>query len=165
MINDESDINIIKSEVKFFLTKHFNEKTQFCPFEQANESLFVFSSSICINDVVKRLRFLDTTKNVAVKLRKSLLEIDLDLHDKFCDGEDLFGSWDNLPLSDEIFTFLGTLFNTNPVKLLPKYLSNCFLKKFHPITLHRCLIVVIVMMKVTVTIVTLFFQMMKKVMY
>ena len=76
---------------------------------------------ICINDVVKRLRSLDTTKKVAEKLRKSFLEIDFELNDKFCDGEDLLGSWDNLPLSDEILTFLGTLFNINPAKLLPKY--------------------------------------------
>ena len=58
---------------------------------------------------------------VAEKLRKSFLEIYFDLNDKFCDGEDLLGSWDNLPLSDEILTFPGTLFNINPVKLLPKY--------------------------------------------
>ena len=66
MINDESNINI-NFEV-FFLTEHFAEKIQFCPSDGANESLFVFSSSICINDVVKRLRSLDTTKNVAEKL-------------------------------------------------------------------------------------------------
>ena len=65
IINDESNINI-NSEV--FLTEHFAEKIQFCPSEGANESLFVFSSSICINDVVKRLRSLDTTINVAEKL-------------------------------------------------------------------------------------------------
>ena len=121
MINDESNINIINSEVKNFLTEHFAEKIQFCPPERANESLFVFSSSICINDVVKRLRSLDTTKNVAEKLRKSFLEIDFDLNYKFCDGEDLLGSWDNLPLFDEILTLLRTLFNINLAKLLPKY--------------------------------------------
>ena len=123
MINDESNkvINMINSEVKIFLTEHFAEKIQFCPYVRADKSLFVFSSSICINDVVKRLRSLDTTKNVAEKLRKSFLEIDFDLNNKFCDGEDLLGSWDNLSLSDEILTFLGTLFNINPAKLLPKY--------------------------------------------
>ena len=121
MINDDSNIIIINSEVKNFLTEHFAEKIPFCPFDRANESLFVFSSSICINDVVKRLRSLDTTKNVAEKLRKSFREIDFDLNDKFCDGEKLLGSWNNLPLSDEILTFLGTLFNINPAKLLPKY--------------------------------------------
>ena len=68
MINDESYINIINFEVKNFLTEHCPEEIQFCPSERANESLFVFSSSICINDVVKRLRFLETTKNVAEKL-------------------------------------------------------------------------------------------------
>ena len=89
MTNDESNINIIHSEVKKFLTENFAEKIQFCPSERANESLFVISSSICINDVVKRLRSLDTIKNVAEKLRKSFLEIDFDLNDKFSDGEDL----------------------------------------------------------------------------
>ena len=62
MINDESNINIINSEVKIFLTEHFAEKIQFCPSKRANESLFVFSSSVCVNDVGKRLRSLDTTK-------------------------------------------------------------------------------------------------------
>ena len=113
MINDESNIT--------FLTEHFVEKIQLCPSERANESLFVFSSSICINDVVKRLRSLDTTKNVSEKLRKNFLEIEFDLNDKFFDGEDLLGSWDNLPSSVEILTLLGTLFNINPVKLLPNY--------------------------------------------
>ena len=121
MINDESNINIINSEVKIFLTEHFTEKILLCPSKRANESLFVFSSSICINDIVKRLRSFDTTKNVAEKLRKNFLEVDFDLNDKFCDGEDLLGSWDNLPSSIEILTSLGTLFNTNPAKLLPKY--------------------------------------------
>ena len=83
MINDESNINIINSEVKNILTEHFAKKIQFCPSERANQSLFVFSSSICINDAVKRLCSLYTTKNVAEKLRKSFLEIDFDLNDKF----------------------------------------------------------------------------------
>ena len=39
-------------------------KVQKTSSERANESLLVFSSSNCINDVVKRLRSLDTTKNV-----------------------------------------------------------------------------------------------------
>ena len=81
IINDESNINIINSE-------HFAEKNQFCPSERANELLFVFSSLICINVVVKRLRSLDTTKNVAENLRKSFHEVDFDLNDKFCDRED-----------------------------------------------------------------------------
>ena len=120
-LNDESNMNIITSEVKIVLTEHFPEKIQFCPSERANEPLFVFSSSICANDVVERLLSLDATKNIAEKLRKSFLEIDFELNDKFCDGEDLLGSWDNLPLTDEILTFLGTLFTINPEKLLPKY--------------------------------------------
>ena len=101
MINDESNINIINSEVKNFLTEHFAEKVQFCPSERANKSLFVFSSSICINDVVKCLPFLYTTKNVAEKPRKRFLETDYDLNDKFCDGEDLLN-----PVLGIIYRFL-----------------------------------------------------------
>ena len=119
-INDESNMNIINSKVKIVLTEHFAEKIQFCPSERANEPLFVFSSLICANDVVERLHSLDTTKNIAEKLRKSFLAKDFELNDKFCDGEDLLGSWDNLSLTDEILTFLGTLFTINPEKFLPK---------------------------------------------
>ena len=115
MANDESNINIINSEVRNFL------KTQFCLSERANESLFVFPSSTCKNDVVKHLHSLDATKNVAEKLRKNFPEIDFELTDKFCDGDDFLGSWDNLALFNEILTFLGTLFDINPAKLLPKY--------------------------------------------
>ena len=158
-INDESNMNIINPEVKIVLTEHFAEKIQFCPSERANEPLFVFSSLICANDVVERLHSLDTTKNVAEKFRKSFLEKDFELNDKFCDGEDLLGSCDNLSLTDEILTFLGILFTINPEKPLPKYPE-----KYPSITLHRCSILVIIMTKVTVIIVTLLFQMMMKVM-
>ena len=75
-INDGSNMNIINSKVKIVLTEHFAEKIQFCPSERANEPLFVFSSSICANDVVERLHSLDTAKYVAEKLRKSFLEKD-----------------------------------------------------------------------------------------
>ena len=119
-INDGSNMNIINSKIKIVLTEHFAEKIQFCPSERANEPLFVFSSLICANDVVERLHSLDTTKNVAEKFRKSFLEKDFELNDKFCDGEDLLDSCDNLSLTDEILTFLGTLFTINPEKFLPK---------------------------------------------
>ena len=71
MINDKININIISPEDKTI---------QFCVFDRSGESLFAISSSISINDVVKRLYFLDVTKNVAEKLRKSLLQIDFDLN-------------------------------------------------------------------------------------
>ena len=97
MINDKSNINIISPEDK---------KIQFCAFDRAGESLFAFWSSICLNDVVKRLHFLDVTKIVAENLRKGFLEIDFDLSNKVCGGKDLIGSCYSLPLSDEKLTFL-----------------------------------------------------------
>ena len=108
----------------------------------SNESHFLFSSSTFKNDVVKRLRSLDTTKNVSENLRKSFLEI------RFWDFDfGLMKYWLSFP------------FLSFP-KLLPKYPKNIY-----PITLHRSLIEAIIMTKVTVTIVTLLFQMMMKVMY
>ena len=117
MTNDESNMNVINPEVTNILSEHF----QFCPSEQANKSLFVFSPSTCINDLVKRLSYFDKTKNFSEKLWKSFVKIDFDLNEKFYDGKDLLGSRDNLTLTDEIFTFLGTLFNINLAKVLPKY--------------------------------------------
>ena len=53
MINHEHEINIVNFEVKTFLTEHFQIQIQFCPSEWANESIFVFSSSIDLENVQK----------------------------------------------------------------------------------------------------------------
>ena len=84
MINDLEDISINNSEVKNFLIESMGEDVQFCPSTRSNESLFVISSEISLQDVVKILRSLDATKLVAKKIRKCLLAIDFGLNDKFC---------------------------------------------------------------------------------
>ena len=46
MINNEHETHIVNFEVKTFLTEHVQNKIQYCPSERANESIFVFPSSI-----------------------------------------------------------------------------------------------------------------------
>ena len=69
----------------------------------------------------KRLNFVRPSEQTNHKALEKLPWNRFWLNDTFCDGEDLFGSWNNLSLSDEILTFLGILFNITPAKLLPKY--------------------------------------------
>ena len=105
MINDEHEINIVNSEVKTFLTERFQNQIQFCPSERANESIFVFWSSINLQYVVQKLRSLSMTKIAPEKLRKDFLSIDFNLNDKFCDVNDLSYSWQSLPISDGMLAF------------------------------------------------------------
>ena len=121
MINDLEDININNSEVKNFLIESMVEEIQFCPCTCSNESLFVISSEINIQDVVKILRSIDATKLVAKKIRKCLVDIDFGLNERFCDAEDLKESWEKTLMPDELITFLSTSFNVNPATLRPNY--------------------------------------------
>ena len=68
-----------------------DDNIQFCYSEQQNESTFVFSSKVNIQDVVDKLRSLDGIKLVAKKLRKSLLSFDFKLYETFCDAEEFEG--------------------------------------------------------------------------
>ena len=121
MVNDKDDVNITNSEVKTFLISLMDNHIQFCPSTRSNESLFVFSSDVSLQDVVKILRSLDTTKEVANKIRKCLLKMDFGLNNSFCDAEELKHSWRNTAMPDELITFFSTLFNVNQAILRPNY--------------------------------------------
>ena len=60
-----------------------------CYSEQKNESMFMYSSKIDIQDVIGKLRSLDGIKIATQKLRKPLLSFDYELSDKFCDAGEL----------------------------------------------------------------------------
>ena len=47
----------------------------------------VFSSSISIDDVIKRLRSIDSKKLAAKKIRDVFFAMDFNFQDKFCDAE------------------------------------------------------------------------------
>ena len=106
---------------------------------------FVFSSSICINDVAKSLRPLDTIKMLLKSFKKASLKSILSLTMNFVMGK--------------TYSVLGIIYcYLMKYRLSLGHFSisiqqNCFintLKNIHPITLHGCLIVVIVMTKVAV---------------
>ena len=73
MINDKHGVETISNKkVKLFILEHFQDKIQFCEFEQANKSLLAFSSDLEMRDVIKKLRSLNTVKIAAQTIRKCL---------------------------------------------------------------------------------------------
>ena len=70
------------------------------------------------------MRALDTTKAVATKLRESLLSVDFNLNNKFCDAEELRESWQTTKMPDEWMTFMCEIFNIRKSTFLHIYYSN-----------------------------------------
>ena len=87
MINDKETIFTSNLEVKTYLTDTFGFEIQFAPSERKNELSMVFLSSISIDDVIKRLRSIDSKKLAAKKIRDVFLAMDFNFQDKFCDAE------------------------------------------------------------------------------
>ena len=61
-------------------------------------------------------------KSVATTIRKSLLETDFGLEDRFSDAEELKSSWESAVIPDEMMTFFF-LFNSKQIPLLRSYKS------------------------------------------
>ena len=100
-INDKYDEDFISNkEVKLYLTEHFQDDVQFCPSERRNESMFVFSSALSVEDVVKKLRSVNVIKEGAVTIREALGNVDFNLNDKFGDAHELKSSWERTAIPD-----------------------------------------------------------------
>ena len=121
MINDNSDCFITNKEVKLYLAGYFGDKVQYCPSNHKNEPLLVFSSSVSIHDVVKKIRSIDIMKEAGKSIRNVLKDIEFSLQDKFCDAEELKISWENATIPDELATFFSSLFNISRGKLMHKF--------------------------------------------
>ena len=106
MLNENENLLFNNSELKSFITDSFGDNIQFCYSERQNESMFVFSSKVNIQDVIDKLRSLDGIKLAAKTLRKSLLSFDCKLNEKFCDAEELKESWDNKSMPYKFLRFL-----------------------------------------------------------
>ena len=107
------------SEIKLFITEFFGDSIQMFYSERKNESMFMYSSKIAIQDVIYKLRSLDEIKIAAEKLRKSLLSFDFELSDKFCDVGELKEAWENKSMPDEFLTFFAEIFNIKKTSLIP----------------------------------------------
>ena len=94
MINDKETISITNSDIKTYLTETFGSKIHLALSERKNESHMVFSSSTSIDDVIKRLRSIDSTKLAAKNIRDVFLAMDFNLQDKFCFTEYLRNLWE-----------------------------------------------------------------------
>ena len=110
-INDKYDEDFISNKgVKLYLTEHFQDDVQFCPSERRNESMFVFSSALSVEDVVKKLRSVNVIKEAAVTIREALRNVDFNLNDKFGDAHELKSSWERIAIPDCLVSFFSSLF-------------------------------------------------------
>ena len=119
MISGEHEINIFNFKVKSFMTEILQNRIQFYSSERANESIFVFSWSSNLQNVVQKLYSLSTAKIIAEKLQKEPLSVSFNLNVKSCDGNDLNDSWQNLPISNDILAFFhhfSTLIRENCIR-------------------------------------------------
>ena len=51
--------------------------------------MFVYSSSVSVNDAVNKLHSLDCVKAAPEHIRKVLLNVDFGLEDRFCDAREI----------------------------------------------------------------------------
>ena len=66
MINQGDDTDLKNNEIKGFLIEEFGHSISFCDPERKNQWLFVFSSSVEVQDVID----IDAVKAVAIEVRK-----------------------------------------------------------------------------------------------
>ena len=120
---------ISNKEVKLYLTEHFDTKIQFCPSERRNESLFVFSSTLSLEDVVKKLRSVNVMKEAAEIIREALKRADFNLNDKFGDAYELVSSWEGTAMPDCLMSFFSSLLkvpHTHLQSILNKDISGIY---------------------------------------
>lgn len=80
---------VTNKQLKNLLINHFGEEILFAYSKERNKSQVVFSSHVKVTEVVDNVRHLERSKLTAEKLRKMFREYDFQLHNKFCDEEDL----------------------------------------------------------------------------
>lgn len=86
MHSGEHDINLFNNEVTTFLSEYFGDEIKFRSSKQKNQSAFVFSASLEMEDVISNLRSFDATKTVVAELRKSIRTVDFRHKGKFSDA-------------------------------------------------------------------------------
>ena len=69
-----------------------------------------------ISDMAETIRSTDPIRQCADIIRQSLLDIDFDLEDRFCDANDLRTSWNAVPVPEPLLKFMATLYNFDPTE-------------------------------------------------
>ena len=101
----EEGSSFVNHEVKRFLVEEFGDEIKICEPEQKNQSQFVFSSSVSVEDVVKSPRSLNAVKTAALEIRNALLKVDFGLDDRFCNAQELKDSLQNTKVPDVLLSF------------------------------------------------------------
>ena len=104
-------LNVTNREVKLLLVNHFGGKIYFSQPKQVNKSLMFFSQNVTVEDVAQTIRNTDPIKECAQQIRKSLLDVDFNLNDRFCDAADLEESLNAISIPDPLLNFFAVLFN------------------------------------------------------
>ena len=82
MINQDDDDDLKNNEIKGFLIEEYGDSIS----ERKNQTLFAFSSSIEVQDVINFLWNIDVVKTAAIEIRKSLRNVKFELENSFCDA-------------------------------------------------------------------------------
>ena len=112
-MNKHLEVNdyVNNREVKVLLTNHFSDQICFSQPKQLNKSQQFFSKEVRVENMAEQIRASDPIKECASIIRQSLLDINFDLQDRFCDAHDLKTSWNAVPIPDPLLKFLATLYN------------------------------------------------------
>ena len=114
----DDGFEISNKYIKMYLIDEFGDTIQFLESHRKNESQFVFSANINVNDVVNILHSQDTITDAATKVRKSFFNLDFGLDNKLCDSEELQQSWYKTNIPDELISFFSVLFNVKKTTFL-----------------------------------------------
>lgn len=106
-----SSSSITNQEVKVLLSHHFGEKIRFSTPKQVNKSLLFFSADVTQESLAETIRCTDPVRECAEVLRQSLMSVNFDLTDRFCDANDLKEAWNATVIPEPLLRFFGHLLN------------------------------------------------------
>ena len=105
-----SGSKVTNQQVKVLVTNYFGERIKFSWPKQLNKSALVFSASVTGEAMAETIRGKDPIRQCATLIRQSLMEVDFDLQDRFCDVNDLRLAWENTTIPEPLLKFMSVLF-------------------------------------------------------
>ena len=115
LVNDNLPIekHIRNRETKALILNDFGVDVIFTLPKCSNKSSIVHSKDYSQADMVNQLRDIDPIRMCADMIRSSLLEVDFNLDDSFCDASDLEDSWNEMVMPDPVARFFSSLFKVD----------------------------------------------------
>ena len=101
---------ITNKEVKLLLISHFGDNIKFTLPKQKNRSMLFFSADVTQESLAEKIRAADPIQGCAKVIRQSLIAVDFDLQDRFCDANDLKRAWNCTAIPDPLLKFFGIPF-------------------------------------------------------